>query len=240
MQRETDSTAKSADELGYTPNQNSFIGDRFGLYNEGEGVTSLYLSPVDLPDLLSCLGPWITDRVVAILGATPSLPRGIRLEDGGVITSAEAVLDLKSPVEAVVFREAPSPRELNSLLPSSLLACPQGALPEALAAEFALIVPDAKNVILLTRDRNLLLRILSQFLRRKHGASFPRIEGLAEDEILEFLEPWAWRQVSRSETGGVQRMAIDTVDQGDKTTLTSRLEWVAPLDGGFWRSGWSW
>jgi hypothetical protein len=240
MQRKTDSAAKSAGELGYTPNQNSFKGDRFGLYYEGEGVTSLYLSPVDLPDLLSCLGPWVEDRIVAILDASSSLPQGIRLQGGGVIASAEAVLDLKSPIEAVVFREAPSPSEVNALLPSSLLACPQGALPEALAAEFALIVPDAKNVILLTRDRNLLLQILSQFLRRKHGPAFPRIEGLAEEEILEYLEPWAWRQVSRSEIDGVQRLAIDTVDQGDKTNHTSRLEWVAPLDGGFWRSGWSW
>jgi hypothetical protein len=240
MQRDKDSAAKTADELGYRPKQNLFKGDRFGLYDEGEGVTSLYLSPVDLTDLLSCLGPWVEDRIVAILDGSPSLPGGIRLQGGGVIAGAEAVLDLKSPTEAVVFRDTPSPKELNALLPSSLLACPQGALPEILAAEFALIIPDPKNVILLTRDRNLLIKVLSQFLNRKHGSAFPRIEGLPEEEILEYLEPWAWRQVSRSEDGGVQRMAIDTIDQGDQENHTSRLEWVAPLDGGFWRSGWSW
>jgi len=240
MQREKDSTAKPADELEYTRTEDVSKGDRFGLYYEGEGVTSLYLSPVDLPDLLSCLGPWVEDRVVAVLEASPSLPSGIRLQGGGVIASAEAVLDLQHPAEAVIFQEAPSPKQLNAILPSSLLACPQGALPEALSAEFALIIPDAKNVILLTRDRDLLIEVLSQFLKRKHGSAFPRIEGLAGEEILEYLEPWAWRQVSHSEDGGVQRMAIDTVDQGDKVNHTSRLEWVAPLEGGFWRSGWSW
>ncbi len=216
-------------------------GDRrFGLYEEGEGVLSLYLSPMHLPVLLSGLNPWVKNRVVAILGATPRPPKGIPLGDGGVIASADALLDLSAPAEAVVFRNTPTPQEINSQLPSSLLACPQGSLPANLNAEFALILPDDHHVIVLTRDRSLLLHLLSRFLNRKHSNSFPRIEGLAEEEILESIAPWTWRQVRLTEVDGVQQLAIDTMNPEHEGEYRQQLRWVAPKTGGYWRSGWTW
>jgi hypothetical protein len=215
---------------------------RFGLYEEGDGVISLYLSPIHLPALLSGLGPWTRDKVVAVLGAG-KLPEGaIPIQNGGYIASADAILEIEAPAEAVIFSHAPSAAELNSILPSSLLACPQGALPKSLGAQFAVVAPDAKHLILLTRDRSLLLHILEHFLnlRHAHGRVLPRIEGTACEEILASMEPWAWRRLSRSEEDGVQRMALETVDSEAGFTVTDRVSWVAPMDGGYWRSGWSW
>jgi len=213
---------------------------RFGLYEEGGGVFSLYLSPVHLPALLAGLNPWVKNRVVAILGATPTPPQGIPLGDGGVISSADALLHLTAPAEAVVFRNTPTPQEINAQLPSSLLACPQGSLPADLGAEFALILPDAQHAIVLTRDRSLLLHLLGQFLNRKHSPVFPRIEGLAEEEILECIAPWAWRRVHHTVVDGVQQLAIDTMNSENDGEPQQQLRWVAPKNGGYWRSGWAW
>jgi hypothetical protein len=220
--------------------QASSSDSRFGLYEEGGGVFSLYLSPIHVPVLLAGLNPWVTNRVVAILGATPKAPKGIPLGDGGVITSADALLHLSAPAEAVVFRNTPTPQEINAQLPSSLLACPQGSLPSNLNAEFAVILPDAQHVIVLTRDRSLLLHLLSRFLNRKHSNAFPRIEGLAEEEILESIAPWAWRQVHHTEVDGVQQLAIETMSPEHDGEQRQPLCWVAPKTGGYWRSGWTW
>ena len=226
--------------------ERSLTGDlhssRFGLYDEGNGVFSLYLSPIHLPTALQALRAWTVDRVVAVLGPGEIPVGAIPVRGGGYVTSADAILDLDAPSEAVVFSHAPSAAELDGLLPSSLLACPQGALPEVLGAEFGLILPDSKHMILLTRDRSLLLHVLELFLNHHHGAGkqLPRIEGPAGEEILESIEPWAWRRVSCSEEGGVQRMAIETMDSERSSGVSNRLEWVAPVDGGYWRSGWSW
>jgi len=215
---------------------------RFGLYDEGNGVFSLYVSPTHLPTILRSLLPWTQDKVVAVLGPGEIPAGAIPVRGGGYVASAEAVFDLDSPSEAVVFSHAPSAAELDHLLPSSLLACPQGALPKALGAEFGIIVPDPKHIVLLTRDRALLLHVLEVFLNQHHGTGkrLPRIEGLAGKEILESIDPWAWRRVSCAEIGGVQRMAIETMDSERGSVVSERLDWVAPVDGGFWRSGWSW
>jgi hypothetical protein len=238
MNSEFESASDRLDKGPLRSRENRPNRGRFGLYAEGCGVFSLYLSPTHAPALLAGLGPWVNNRVLAILGNTPDQPNGIPLKDGGVITSGEAVLQLRAPTEAVVFNRVPTPQQLNAQLPSTLLACPQGALPESLGAELAIIVPDPQHLIVLTRDRSLLLHLLSRFLNRNQSGSFPRIEGVAEDEILEAMAPWAWRTVAHTEFDGVQQLAIETMDS--ESHSGQELRWVAPKSGGYWRSGWSW
>ena len=213
-------------------------GCRFGIYEEGDGVFSLYLPEVNAPALLNTLATLAEDKTLCVLSGSRMPSAGIPIGLGGAIFSATALSELEAPSESVIFEGPPNPAEINRCLPSSLMACPQGALPERLSAAFAVIFPDPKHLILLAPDPGLLFAILQHHLSLS-GIGIQtdtRIEGALQGEILKKLEPWSWREVQHEVQSGVQRLQIATLGAENEESL----EWVAPRKGGYWRSGWSW
>jgi len=214
---------------------------RFGLYDEGGGVYSLYLSQPRTQQILQALQPWCEENILTITSLARHPVGFLRRPSGVALGPAEQLGELSAPCEAIVFEKAPTEAEINRHLPSSLLACPQGALPEQMHAVFGIILPDPNHLILLARDKDILLHTLEQFLEpaSEIPRQKPRIEGVASEEILTCIDAWAWRCATLSERNGVQKMRIDTLNNETEGQTSESIEWVAPRDGGYWRTGWS-
>ena len=214
---------------------------RFGLYDEGGGVYSLYLSHPNTHQLLRALLPWCEDKVLAITSPSRNPVGFLQRSFGLALGPAEQLHEISAPCEAIVFNKAPTEKDINRFLPSSLLACPQGALPPQMDATLAIILPDPQHLILLARNKKILLCSLEKFLEpvSEIPRQKPRIEGVASEEILACIDAWAWRSVTLSQKDGVQKMRIDTLSNETTEQCSESIEWVAPRDGGYWRTGWS-
>jgi|GEM_PF-3202011 len=214
---------------------------RFGLYDEGNGVYSLYLSHPKTEQILQALRPWCEEKVLTIISLSKQPTGFLRRPSGVALGPAEQLWEISAPCEAIVFENAPTEQDINRFLPSSLLACPQGALPEPIGAILGVIIPDPRHMILLARDKQILLHALEQFLEPTSDIprQKPRIEGVASEEILTCIEAWAWRSATLSQKDGVQRMRIDTLTNESSGQEPESIEWVAPREGGYWRTGWT-
>ena len=214
---------------------------RYGVYEEGGGVLSLYLPTHQGAALLQSIEAWAAQRVLVLLSGSQKPHAGIPLPNGNSVYSAEALPELVAPAEAVVFDHCPDTTKMDMCLPSSLLAFPHQALPQHLGAQLGVVMPDKHHVVLLSRDQRVLMPILLAHLGLDANISdTPVIGQELRDQMLGPIPSWSWRQVRHNRSSGFQTLEIETLHGEPCLESNDALKWVAPLQRGFWRSGWSW
>ncbi len=218
---------------------------RFGLYNEGDGVQSLYLSPIDARTVTNALMQHSREAELVVSSPLP-MPEGCRRISRGVWAGpARQLLGLMAPVEALVLDAIPSDTEkLETQLPASLLGNPNAALPEEFGARFAICMLDGRHAVVLSRDPSVFATALNALIAQLEAAQGvtapPHISTAAMSSLLEPLDPWNWCEM---ELGAHQRFhtlditIVDGMANGERNT---GMRWVAPKDGGWWRTGWTW
>ena len=210
-----------------------------GVYDEGDGVTSLYLSPVAPTFFVRGLQAWAEScAVVVFSNETPPNETEI-LPNGGWIGGPEQLCDTNIPTEMVVFEQKPSAEQIETKMPCSILANPTAALPKSLSPKFAVAITDNKHVVVLSRDRALLKAALAGFMDSTWGVRVNSSTNRAIGDLLEPIEHTAWTNISDASSERFQSIRMETFDSesGDAIKET-RL--VAPLDSEDWRAGWSW
>lgn len=216
----------------------------FGFYDEGSGVFSLYLAPVDARTITRALLPHT--RGQQILASTPlSGPAGtVPLKIEGWIGAGQHILGLRSPVEALVID--PSVVDAGSMervLPASLLGNPEASLPEG--ALFALCMLDNRHAVILSREKNILATALEALIVSLETAfgihEPPYISTEAMESLLQPLDPWSWWEMEVGNHKRFHTLDLNAMDGlGDDDTSDTGMRWVAPKGGGWWRFGWNW
>lgn len=122
----------------------------------------------------------------------------------------------------------------RSALPSSLLAAPHAALPQALGLRLGLSLSDDGHAVFLARDAQDLATCLAPLL----SPSATQPAHVSSQTLLD----WAGQEESWVELSQVTHKKHRVLELRERMgTRTLRHErWVAPIEGGHWRAGWSW
>ncbi len=122
----------------------------------------------------------------------------------------------------------------RSGLPSSLLAAPHAALPKALGVRLGLSLSADGHAVFLARDAQDLAKCLAPLL----SPSSARPAQLSRETLLD----WAGEEESWVELAQMTHKKHRVLELRERMgTRTLRHErWVAPIEGGHWRAGWSW
>ena len=202
----------------------------FGIYDEGNSVRSLYLSPLDAHRVMEPLLGALGHATPVCLGDAPA-PRGARpLPSGGWVGTTDHLAALEAPAE-LLFVERPRIADLEAL-PGSLLAHPDKALPGRLVARAALILTVHDHAIVLSRDDGILAACLAPLLEGLADAELPPL-----NELLKPMPESAWREVR---VDARDRYRLMHLDLRDAERNLEENTWVAPGEGGRWRASWSW
>lgn len=122
----------------------------------------------------------------------------------------------------------------RSGLPSSLLAAPHAALPQELGLRLGLSLSADGHAVFLSRDAQDLAKCLGPLLSPTclHPAQ------LSSETLLD----WAGEEESWVELSQITHKRHRVLELRERMgTRTLRHErWVAPIEGGHWRAGWSW
>jgi hypothetical protein len=216
----------------------------FGFYDEGSGVYSLYLAPVDARTVTRALLPHT--RGQQLLASTPLTgPAGtVPLKIEGWSGAGHHLLGLRAPVEALVID--PSVVDAGSMermLPASLLGNPEASLPEG--ALFALCMLDNRHAVVLSREKSILSTALEALIVSLETAfgihEPPHISTEAMESLLQPLDPWSWWEIECGNHKRFHTLDLNAMDGlGEDDTSDTGMRWVAPKGGGWWRFGWNW
>ncbi len=203
----------------------------FGIYDEGNGVRSLYLSGVPSRYVARSVLPFAADGVLAVLSPLPP-PEGCQpLPAGGWMGPGERVLGIREPVEVLVLDGPVEPRAIDRSLPGSLLARPDLAVPEGLGARFALVLePPDQAVVLARRDGPLAAVVaagLTLAARRALGPAAPLVAPGQVGDLLHPVEAGAWRRVTPRAGPRFATLRIETLDSEADGARLDDLVWVA-------------
>lgn len=218
---------------------------RFGLYDEGDGVYSLYLSPIDARAVTSAL--FEHSREASLIVSSPlAVPEHCqRISRGVWMGPARQLLGLMAPVEALVLDAPPAQiEELETQLPASLLGNPNLALPLQYGARFAVCMLDGMHAVVLSRDESVfasaLGALIGQLEDTRGVTEPPHISTAAMHSLMEPLEPWNWCELELGVHRRFHTLDITLVDGMADGERNTGMRWVAPKDGGWWRTGWTW
>jgi hypothetical protein len=218
---------------------------RFGLYDEGEGVHSLYLSPIDAQTVTNALFQH-SQEAQLVVSSPLAVPKDCqRISRGVWMGPAQQFLELTAPIEALVLDAPPANiNELETQLPASLLGNPNAALPKHYGARFALCMLDGRHAVILSRDSQVFASALGALIVQLENAQGvaepPHISATAMNSLLEPLEPWNWCEIEFGVHQRFQTLDIMLVNGMADGKRDTGMRWVAPKDGGWWRTGWTW
>jgi len=213
----------------------------FAVYDEGEGVRSLYLQPVSPLQLALAILPLIEDRALVAF-TDRRAPAGARpLRGGGWLGEGCDLLTLRPPFEATLVGGAISPQAVEDSLLFSPLAHPQEALPPALDALCAVAMGDARHAVLLSRSgdalraalRGLLVDLLA-LTEDDSQRALPEIPESTLDELLAPLPEETWRRACVRERRSYRVLDLHTLP----APQPARGGWgglVKDRRGGRWR-----
>jgi hypothetical protein len=216
----------------------------FGFYNEGSGVYSLYLAPVDARTIARALLPHT--RGQQLLASTPlPAPAGcVPLKIEGWSGAGHHLLGLRAPVEALVIDPSVvDAASIERILPASLLGNPEASLPEG--ALFALCMLDNRHAVILSREKRILATALEALIVSLETAfgihEPPHIGTEAMDSLLQPQDPWSWWEIECGNHKRFHTLDIAAMDGlGEDEESDTGMRWVAPKGGGWWRFGWNW
>jgi hypothetical protein len=218
----------------------------FGVYDEGDGVRSLYLHPTAAIRLGAALLPICLGGRLAVLSDHAALPGASPLNFGGWLAPGEAVLKLQAPLEIALVDDGVTAEQVDRLLPASVLAFPDRALPEELGARFALVMSDPFHAVVLSRDPVVLRACLRSLISDLAAVSLdpevalPDVPESALDELLEPMDDGDWCRVRATERRRYRLLEVDSLPTSPAEAASSRATWVADRGGGAWRAGWRW
>ena len=202
----------------------------FAVYDEGEGVRSLYLQPVSPLQLALALLPLAEDRaLVAFTARRP--PAGVRPLSGcgGWLGEGCDLLTLRAPFEATLIGAGASEEAVDSGPWFSPLAHPQEALPESLDALCAVAMGDSRHAVVLSRSQDALRVALRGMLtdlvavsapweRAAEDAScrtLPEIPESTLDELLTPLPAETWRRACVREHRSYRVLDLHTLPESE-------------------------
>jgi hypothetical protein len=133
-----------------------------------------------------------------------------------------------------LLSQGPISEKERSNLPSSLLAAPHEALPQALGVRLGLSLSADGHAVFLARDAQDLAQILTPLL----SPGCPHPARVSTKSLLD----WAGDEESWIELSQITHKGHRVLELRECTgTQTIRQErWIAPKEGGHWRAGWSW
>ena len=135
--------------------------------------------------------------------------------------------------EYLLSQEPISDKE-RSKLPSSLLAAPHEALPQALGVRFGASLSADGHAVFLARDAQDLAQVLAPLL----SPGCPNPARVSAKSLLDWAGPEeSWVELSQVTHTGHRVLELRECT-GTRTLRQER--WVAPKQGGQWRAGWSW
>ena len=210
-----------------------------GVYDEGDGVTSLYLSPVAPTFFVRGLQAWAESCAVVVFSNDTPPKESEPLQSGGWIGGPEQLRDTNIPTEMVVFEKKPSREQIETKMPCSILSNPSAALPKALSTKFAVAITDDKHVVVLSRDRALLKAALAGFMDSTWGVRINSSKSCGLGDLLEPIAHTAWTNISNTNSERFQSLSMETFDSESGDSI-SETRLVAPLDSEDWRVGWTW
>jgi len=210
-----------------------------GVYDEGNGVTSLYLSPVAPKFFVRGLQAWADSCTVVVFSNETPPEKAEPLPNGGWIGGPEQLTETVIPTEMIVFEKRPSLEQIETKMPASILAHPNAALPETLSPKFAVAITDNRHVVVLSRDQTLLKAALAGFMDSTWGVRVNSSTNNALSDLLEPIEHTSWTHISSSNSERFQSLRIETIDSESGSPIDEQ-RLVAPLDSQDWRNGWTW
>jgi hypothetical protein len=183
----------------------------FGVYDEGAGVLSLYLSPLRAELLVEVVGQ-----------AAPA---------------SSAVCLSEVPQELIWLERGLGVDELGRL-PSSLLAHPQSALPEG--ARAAAVFTEADHAVVLSREPPLLAACLGVLVEEALPDRSSELPGQALLDLVVPMAAHEFCEIHFDGRRRYRLLVLDTRDSQQSGKVVAESRWVARGSGGRWRTGWSW
>lgn len=209
----------------------------FGIYDEGDGLLSLYARPYVPLHLVEVLD--VLDLADELIDVTPAW---------GTSTARPVILaDLarrEAPLELI---HEPDGDELDrpGLLPT-VMAAPHALLPEGSSRRFAFALHDRDHAAFYSRDRDVLAQVLTHWLRAtldEHvpGGESPPILDRALESVMEAMPPQAWRRLDLEVRGRIWSLDLSALvtERLGESTVVDEQRWVGG-PGRAWRAGWSW
>ncbi len=211
------------------------LGGAFGVYDEGDGLFSLYLTPIDAACLARALDA--LDLGGSLVDVTPERgPGPVRP------VSREALPMLADPLElvhATSLDEAPDE-------PVTLMVAPHHLIDRDGRSVLGFSLHDRDHGCLYTRDPRVLEAVLTTWLAQivdtlAAPGSGPPIPEHTLASVMAPLPPQAWRQVvlERSSRFWSLDLSAKAADAMGQTDAIDDLTWVGG-PGRAWRAGWSW
>ncbi len=183
----------------------------FGVYDEGAGVLSLYLSPLRselLVDVVSQAAP-----------------------------ASSPVCLSEAPQELIWLEGELGVFELEAL-PSSLLASPDLALPAG--ARAAAVFMEQDHAVVLSREPSLLAACLGVLVEEALPDRFTELPSQALLDLVVPMAAHEFCEIHFDGRRRYRLLVMDTRDSQQAGKVVSEARWVARGTHGRWRSGWSW
>ncbi len=215
----------------------------FAVERESERIWSLRMVPVGPGQVAPALDLGRDDRALVLSGGGLEAIRARTRWKGLPILPAAAALRLQPPVEWIHLPTGVQPRGEP---PTSLLAHPEAALPEAWGSRVALSVQDACHGELLSADPAVLRSALRAFLqcyqvsRIGRDADLPPIPDGLLNPLLEPLAPAAYHEAVFLPGERFWCLEFRVREAGAAPDPSAIVRWVSEGEGGTWRAGWSW
>jgi hypothetical protein len=208
----------------------------FGIYDEGDGLLSLYATPIDTGTFARAI------RELAPQGTLFDItPERGALEEATEVGIAR-IAEMNAPLEVL---HAPSPNGFVARAPT-LMAAPHHALPPGSGRALAFSLQDVDHGVLYSRDRNVVRSVLGTWLartieRRVPIGQAPPMPPSTLDSVLSPLPPQAWRQVGLDLRARFWSLDVSVlVGHGTgHLEVVDELRWVGGPNRA-WRAGWTW
>jgi len=208
----------------------------FGIYDEGEGLLSLYATPIDTGTFALAMRELAPKG--ALLDVTPKWGACEEATEIGVARIAE----MNAPLELL---HTPTPGAFVSQ-PPTLMAAPHHALPEGSGRALAFSLQDVDHGVLYSRDRNVVRSVLGTWLARTIERLVPRGEAPpipqgTLDSVLSPLPPQACRRVRLDRRPRVWCLDVSVMvsHNAGQPEVVDELRWVGGPNRS-WRAGWTW
>jgi len=208
----------------------------FGVYDEGEGLLSLYATPIDTGTFALAMRELKPEGT--LFDVTPKWGASDEVTEVGVARIAEmgAPLDLlHAPTSGGFVGPAPT-----------LMAAPHHALPEGSGRALAFSLQDVDHGVLYSRDLKVLRSVLGTWLsrtieRRVPPGEAPPLPTATLDSVLSPLPPQAWRRVRLDRRSRFWSLDLSVMvsHSAGRPEVVDELRWVGGPNRS-WRAGWTW
>jgi hypothetical protein len=218
----------------------------FAVERESRRVWSLRVVPAGPAQLAGGLGLVAGDRLLLLSGGGPMAVYAPRLARGVPMVPGTLLPRLQAPVELIHVPRGRGGRVALGEIPTSLLADPEAAVPEAWGSRFAISIQDGCHGVVYAAELALLRTCLRSFLQAYQRAvvgadlALPPMPDALLEPLLEPRAPDHYVEVSFEPGPRYWTMEHCVLAAGSERPVQDPTRWVSEGAGGTWRAGWSW